>query len=47
MVITLAMFKLASAIATLSERLGNVEELLERYVLVCLDPELRQRGQSV
>jgi hypothetical protein len=47
MVITLAMFKLASAIATLSERLGNVEELLERYALVCLDPELRQRGQSV
>jgi hypothetical protein len=36
--ITLALFKLASAIAALSDRLGTIEHLLERYTLICLDP---------
>ena len=40
-VITLALFKLASAIAALSDRLGTIEQLLERYAVVCLDPSFK------
>jgi len=46
MIITLALFKLASAIATLSERLGTIEELLERYALICLDPAMKYHGEE-
>jgi hypothetical protein len=47
MIITLALFKLAGAISALSERLGTIEELLERYALVCLDPNMKYHGERV
>ena len=46
MIITLALFKLAGAIAALSDRLGTIEELLERYALVCLDPSMKYHGEE-
>lgn len=38
LVITLALFKLATAIASLSERLNSLETLLEMHTLKCVNP---------